>query len=39
MGILRSDRVSGLGGANAINGSVFFDGATIITVNDSDDFH
>ena len=24
MGILRSDRVSGLGGANAINGSVFF---------------
>ena len=39
MGILRSDRVSGLGGANAINGSVFFDGASIITVNDSDDFH
>ena len=30
MGILRSDRVSGLGGANAINGSVHFpnDGAT-----------
>ena len=26
MGILRSDRVSGLGGANAINGSVFFSG-------------
>jgi len=26
MGILRSDRVSGLGGANAINGSVFFGG-------------
>ncbi len=24
MGILRSDRVSGLGGANAIDGSVFF---------------
>ena len=24
MGVLRSDRVSGLGGANAINGSVFF---------------
>ena len=24
MGILRADRVSGLGGANAINGSVFF---------------
>ena len=29
MGILRSDRVSGLGGANAINGSVFFGGATL----------
>ena len=30
MGILRADRVSGLGGANAINGSVHFpnDGAT-----------
>jgi len=30
MGVLRSDRVSGLGGANAINGSVHFpnDGAT-----------
>ena len=27
MGILRSDRVSGLGGANAINGSVYFAGA------------
>ena len=26
MGILRADRVSGLGGANAINGSVFFGG-------------
>ena len=24
MGILRTDRVSGLGGANAIKGSVFF---------------
>ena len=24
MGILRADRVSGLGGADAINGSVFF---------------
>ena len=27
MGILRSDRVSGLGGANAINGSTFFGGS------------
>ena len=26
MGVLRSDRVSGLGGANAINGSVHFQG-------------
>ena len=26
MGILRTDRVSGLGGANAIKGSVFFGG-------------
>ncbi len=26
MGILRADRVSGLGGANAINGSTFFNG-------------
>ena len=39
MGILRTDRVSGLGGANAIKGSVFFDGASTITVEDSDDFH
>ena len=28
MGVLRSDRVSGLGGANAINGSAFFSGGT-----------
>ena len=28
MGILRADRVSGLGGANAINGSVFFGSGT-----------
>ena len=28
MGILRADRVSGLGGANAINGSAFFSGGT-----------
>ena len=26
MGILRTDRVTGLGGANAIKGSVFFSG-------------
>ena len=39
MGILRTDRVSGLGGANAIKGSVFFDGASTLTVEDSDDFH
>ena len=28
MGILRTDRVSGLGGANAITGSAFFAGGT-----------
>ena len=39
MGILRTDRVSGLGGANAIKGSVFFDGGSTLTVEDSDDFH
>jgi len=39
MGILRTDRVSGLGGANAIKGSVFFDGSGTLTVEDSDDFH
>ena len=39
MGILRTDRVAGLGGANAIKGSVFFDGASTLTVEDSDDFH
>ena len=46
MGILRSDRVSGLGGANAINGSVFFgrNGTTTVasgnwlTVYSEDDF-
>ena len=45
MGILRSDRVSGLGGANAINGSVFFSaaggsdaGGPYLTTPDSDDF-
>ena len=39
MGILRTDKITGLGGANAIKGSVFFDGASTITVEDSDDFH
>jgi len=39
MGILRADRITGLGGANAIKGSVFFDGASTLTVEDSDDFH
>ena len=39
MGILRTDRVTGLGGANAIKGSVFFDGSGPIAVTDSDDFH
>ena len=35
MGILRSDRVSGLGGANAINGSVFFGNGNAGTSYDS----
>ena len=35
MGILRSDRVSGLGGANAINGSVFFGNGNMGTAYDS----
>ena len=44
MGILRADRVSGLGGANAINGSVFFGGdletnGNYLAVGDSDDFN
>ena len=41
MGILRTDRVTGLGGANAISGSVFFTGGTtgpIITISHSQDF-
>jgi len=45
MGVLRSDRVSGLGGANAINGSVFFSaaggsdaGGPYLTTPHSDDF-
>ena len=39
MGILRSDRVSGLGGANAINGSVFFGGDQHLRVAASSDFN
>tara|TARA_B100000131_G_scaffold21309_1_gene20665 strand:- start:30 stop:1745 length:1716 start_codon:yes stop_codon:yes gene_type:complete len=47
MGILRADRVSGLGGANAINGSVFFGngnqasgitGNNILITEESSDF-
>ena len=38
MGILRSDRVSGLGGANAINGSVKFFGSNYISAGKSSDF-
>ena len=41
MGILRSDRITGLGGANAISGSVYFTGGTtgpIITISHSQDF-
>ena len=40
MGILRADRVSGLGGANAINGSVKFSGGTdAFIVPSSSDFN
>ena len=39
MGILRSDRVSGLGGANAINGSAFFSGGTGIETAPFDDLY
>ena len=38
MGILRTDRVTGLGGANAIKGSVFFGGKGSIEGPSSDDF-
>ena len=38
MGILRTDRVSGLGGANAITGSVKFFGSNYISVGKSSDF-
>ena len=39
MGILRADRVSGLGGANAINGSVFFGGDQHLKVAPNSDFN
>ena len=39
MGILRADRVSGLGGANAINGSAFFSGGTGIETAPFDDLY
>ena len=39
MGILRTDRVSGLGGANAINGSVFFGGDQHLKVAPNSDFN
>ena len=38
MGILRTDRVSGLGGANAITGSCFFDVRSYLKVDSHDDF-
>ena len=38
MGILRTDRVSGLGGANAITGSCFFDTKNYLKVESHDDF-
>ena len=39
MGVLRSDRVSGLGGANAINGSAFFPQNTYINVEPDSGFN
>ena len=38
MGILRADRVSGLGGANAIKGSVFYKGKSFIKVEPHSSF-
>ena len=38
MGILRADRVSGLGGANAIKGSVFYKGKSFIKVEPDSSF-
>ena len=44
MGILRADRITGLGGANAIKGSTKFDGdlnyqGNYLSIGDSDDFN
>mgnify|MGYP003113212028 CR=1 FL=1 len=39
MGILRTDRVSGLGGADAITGSVFLGGKQRIVIDPHDDFN
>ena len=38
MGILRADRITGLGGADAIKGSVFFGGGGGLVSPESDDF-
>tara|TARA_B100002019_G_scaffold187151_1_gene161612 strand:- start:2748 stop:4478 length:1731 start_codon:yes stop_codon:yes gene_type:complete len=39
MGILRADRITGLGGANAITGSVFLGGKQRIVIDAHDDFN
>ena len=39
MGILRTDRITGLGGANAITGSVFLGGKQRIVIDSHDDFN
>ena len=44
MGLLRADRITGLGGANAITGSTQFDGdlhyqGNFLAIGDSDDFN
>ena len=39
MGILRADRITGLGGANAITGSVFLGGKQRIVIDSHDDFN
>ena len=39
MGILRADRITGLGGANAITGSVFLGGKQRIVIDPHDDFN
>ena len=38
MGTLRADRITGLGGADAIKGSVFFGGGGGLVSPESDDF-